>query len=184
LAVYLVVFDIPPQVIGLNFEELGLGVLWDGLLYCFIPVGITAIVLELGSRVVGYPTEKESLQRLYIPSTKLGIALLYLVVLPAGVVFDEVVYRASIGAMYTAFGVFGVPAWSLVLLTSIPFGLQHYYQGSWANVVFTGVLGVVFGAVYVWTGSLAVVIVGHGTLNAASFAGHIRKLRGDERTET
>jgi len=54
--------------------------------------------------------------------------------------------------------------WVSLLLGSFLFGLCHLYQG-WANVLRTGVIGLVLGIIYVLTESLWVVISLHALMD-------------------
>lgn len=60
--------------------------------------------------------------------------------------------------------------WSGVLLASALFGLMHSGYGTPAEVVFAGVIGLIFGLIYDWTDSLALISVLHGVLNVFLFA--------------
>ena len=63
-----------------------------------------------------------------------------------------------------------------LLLASGVFGLMHSGYGVGLEVVFAGVIGLVFGILYDWTDSLALVSIMHGTLNVFLFA--VIPLRG------
>lgn len=60
--------------------------------------------------------------------------------------------------------------WSGLLVTSAIFGLMHSGYGVPLEIAFAGVIGLVFGLVYDWTDSLALVTVIHGALNVFLFA--------------
>lgn len=59
--------------------------------------------------------------------------------------------------------------WGPVLLSSILFGLGHFYQG-WFGVVQTALVGIVFARLALRWGTLWPVIIAHGALNTLSLA--------------
>ena len=60
-----------------------------------------------------------------------------------------------------------------VIISSALFGLCHSYQG-WKNVLRTGFLGLVFALIYLWSGSLILVIILHFAIDA--YAGSLSYL--------
>jgi uncharacterized protein len=58
----------------------------------------------------------------------------------------------------------GPPAWVLVLVAGVAFGLAHAYQGV-GGVVLTGVLGAALAALYLDTGSLLLPVVVHAVVD-------------------
>ena len=54
-----------------------------------------------------------------------------------------------------------------VLLSSLLFGLGHLYQG-WQGVLRTAVMGLIFAGIYLWSGSLFIVIALHFAVDAYS----------------
>jgi len=95
-----------------------------------------------------------------LPTTLRERALFAAVALSAGIC-EEVVARAWLLATLHGFALSG---WPLVLIASALFGFGHYYQGL-AGVVVTFVLGIVFCALFVATGSLVVPIIVHALLD-------------------
>lgn len=59
--------------------------------------------------------------------------------------------------------------WAPVLISSVLFGLGHFYQG-WAGVVQTAAIGVVFARLTLHWGTLWPVIIAHAALNSWSMA--------------
>lgn len=78
----------------------------------------------------------------------------------AGVV-EEIIYR---GFLIWYLGLV-MPLWAAVVTSSILFALGHSYQGP-GGVAKTGLIGLVFGAFYVLTGSIWLPIAGHILLDA------------------
>lgn len=60
--------------------------------------------------------------------------------------------------------------WSGLALTSVVFGLMHSGYGIPAELAFAGGIGILFGLIYDWTDSIALVAVIHGVLNVVLFA--------------
>ena len=57
-----------------------------------------------------------------------------------------------------------MPMWAVVVVSSVAFGLGHSYQGAGGMVRVT-LIGLVFGALYVFTGSIWIPIVAHVILD-------------------
>lgn len=93
-----------------------------------------------------------------LPRTNEERRLFSAVAATAGIA-EEIVYR-GFGVAVLAAVAPGLPAWALVLLAGIGFGLAHAYQGP-AGVLTTSAIGVAFAAVYLESGSLLVPIVAH-----------------------
>ncbi len=85
-----------------------------------------------------------------------------LVSVTAGVC-EEILFRGFLIAYLTTL-VPGLPDVGALLITGVIFGMAHLYQG-WTGVVTTGVLGVVLGLFYFYTGSLLWPIVAHALLD-------------------
>jgi membrane protease YdiL (CAAX protease family) len=73
----------------------------------------------------------------------------------AGIV-EEIVYRGYF-IWYLAHV---MPVWTAVIASSLVFGLSHAYQGMGA-IMRTGLGGLVFGMLYVFSGSIWVAIIAH-----------------------
>jgi hypothetical protein len=63
-----------------------------------------------------------------------------------------------------------------LLVASFLFGMMHSAYATPLELLFAGVIGLVFGLVYEWTGSLLVITVAHGVLNVFLFG--VIPLRG------
>lgn len=82
-----------------------------------------------------------------------------------GGIVEEVIFRGYVVGWGTA--LFGTQsAYRLVLLSSLVFGVSHFYQGP-VGMLSTGLVGLAFGLLYVRVGRrLLPVIVAHMTVNA------------------
>lgn len=69
-----------------------------------------------------------------------------------------------------------MPIWSVILLSSIIFGLGHTYQGV-GGVARVSLVGVAFGVLYVLTGSIWLPMLMHIILDAVQGAGILEVLR-------
>lgn len=78
-------------------------------------------------------------------------------------VFEELAYR---GYLMAYFGTWLGP-WGALAASSILFGLAHSYQGV-AGVLLTGLIGALFGWIYLETGSLLLPILLHAMLDISS----------------
>lgn len=117
----------------------------------------------------------ERLRELLAPNGPAGWLGLLLLVLPLVAVAEELLFRAVlIGGLGAGFG---LPAWVLVALSSVAFGLGHRLQGNAGVVVTTG-LGLALGGAYVLTGSFIAVVVAHYLVNALEFLLNERPARG------
>jgi len=156
---------VPAGVLGLSgawIDAAGLGVV--------LGAGLT-LTNEVGSAVtdrLGVGGE-ETLRELLAPDSTGEWVLLLVVVLPVIAGVEELLFRAAlVGAVPAAYA---VPAWAMVAVSSVAFGLAHGAQGPGGVAVAAG-LGVVLGAAFLVTGSLVTVVVAHYLVNALEFAIH------------
>ncbi|MFB6362257.1 MAG: lysostaphin resistance A-like protein [Halobacteriales archaeon] len=163
--------QVPATTLGVRYvtlESVGLG-------------GALGLGLALGNEGAASLADRvgldrdERLRELLAPNGPAGWLGLLLVVLPLVAVAEELLFRALlIGGLGAGFG---LPAWVLVALSSVPFGLGHQLQGN-AGVVVTTSLGLALGGAYVLTGSLVAVVVAHYLVNAVEFLFNERPARG------
>lgn len=78
-------------------------------------------------------------------------------------VCEEVLFRGFLIAYLTAL-VPGLPVWVAVVASGVVFGMAHLYQG-WSGVLTTGLLGMLFGYLYVALGALIWPILAHALLD-------------------
>ncbi len=98
-----------------------------------------------------------------LPRTQIEFPPFFALAITAGIC-EEFLYRGfAVAALHRA----GIPGWGVVLITAILFGLAHTYQGP-SGVAGTSVLGLVFGAVRIATGTLAPLIIWHATIDAVA----------------
>ncbi|MDP5184229.1 CPBP family intramembrane metalloprotease [Blastococcus sp. BMG 814] len=97
-----------------------------------------------------------------LPRTEGERRLFTLVGVTAGVC-EEWLYRGFFLAVVAAMAG-GPPAWVLVVVAAVAFGLAHAYQGR-AGIVLTGVLGGVMALIYVDTGSLLLPVLLHAVID-------------------
>ena len=117
------------------------------------------------------------MSRIHVPSTelmrKLAERLLpsklvefgpYCALAVTAGVCEEFLYRGFAIAALTRVG---VPAWSVVLISSVLFGLAHAYQGK-GGIIGTGLLGLVFGGTRVALDSLFPVVLWHAAVDVVA----------------
>ena len=97
-----------------------------------------------------------------LPRTPGERRLFTLVGITAGVC-EEWLYRGFFLAVVAAMAG-GPPAWVLVLVAAVAFGLAHAYQGL-GGILLTGVLGGVLAALYLDTGSLLLPVLLHAVID-------------------
>ncbi|WP_418282474.1 lysostaphin resistance A-like protein [Halorubrum sp. DTA98] len=156
--------DVPSAAFGLAESDFAAPVFLSG-----IAVGV---LLYLGNELAAAAGERfgvaapERLREAMAPDDARGWGLLLVVVLPVIAVFEEALFR---GALIGAFAVgFGIDPWLLAVVSSIAFGLGHGAQGR-VGIVVTGLLGFALAALFVYTGSLLLVVVAHYVVNALEF---------------
>lgn len=153
---------VPPSALGLG--PLGSSTLAVGL---GLGVGLylasetaTAFADRLGV------TFDERLRELLSPDGWAEWAVLVVVVLPIIAIAEELLFRGVlVGAIAAGFG---LPVWGLVVGSSVLFGLGHSAQGG-VGVAVTGALGLLLGAAFVLTGSLAAVVIAHYVVDVLEF---------------
>ncbi len=147
---------------GLSGLDTGPLFLWTGVVTL---AGITVLVAaRLLSGVTGW--RETELVRLVMPSTAAERRGFVLVSVIAGI-GEELTYRAFLlGVLIAAFDA----PWTAAALTSIAFALLHAYQGP-VGIVRTGVIGFLFAAVVLSTGSVWPAVLGHVIINLVAGLG-------------
>lgn len=159
---------IPAEALGIEFssEYLVTGVVFG------VGFGVILYVAnELGAasaKRFGIDHD-EQLREMLAPDSISGWLVLLVVVLPIIALFEELLFRAALIGVLSAG--FDVSPWLLAVGSSIAFGFGHGVQGT-AGIVVTGVLGFALAAVFIYTGSLLVVVVAHYLINAFEFVVH------------
>jgi membrane protease YdiL (CAAX protease family) len=91
----------------------------------------------------------------FLPQNDRDLASFYRVSVTAGIV-EEIVFRGFV-LWYLSFF---MPLWPAVLVSSVAFGLAHSYQGI-SGMIRVSLIGLAFGALFVFSGSIWLPIVGH-----------------------
>ena len=175
LVVFLAATDLDAAAIGLRWPVSWPGPVVGGvclLLLAFVVLSTRALrggaLLEAGATGLRRPGEGRHAQ----PSVQATLALLprtpaerrlfTLVGITAGIC-EEWLYRGFFLAVVAA--VAGrPPAWVLVLVAAVAFGLAHAYQGV-GGILLTGTLGGVLAALYLGTGSLLLPVLLHAVVD-------------------
>ena len=69
-----------------------------------------------------------------------------------------------------------MPIWAVVVVSSLAFGLAHSYQGV-SGMVRVTLIGLAFGAFYVWTGSIWLPMLAHAILDVVQGAAIVEVFR-------
>jgi membrane protease YdiL (CAAX protease family) len=143
----------PFQAIGLTLRSWWKEAILGAVL--FIPLALGMGLVGRLIREAGFPVPQKTPSFL-VPSGggQITIALLFLVVVA---VSEEVIFRGYLIRRFTA--VTGNPVIAL-LLSSAVFAMGHGYERS-GGVMGVGILGLVFGTVYLWRRSLIAPMVMH-----------------------
>lgn len=170
-------------IYGRSFADLGFispgGVgFWGGVVVLVLGTGLLLYSWRAASRASAAEKARqvESLGKLvrYAPHTRGEFHGFVGVSITAGIV-EEIVYR---GFVLWYLGQF-MPLWAAVMLSSLAFGLAHSYQGA-SGALRCGLVGLVFGILYVLTGSIWLPIVGHILLDALQGGALLEFLRKRE----
>lgn len=139
--------------IGLTLRNSRNELLWGAFL-C-VPLLLVMSLVETVLRAAGLSVFQQAPSFL-VPSGggQVVVALLLLIVVT---VSEEVIFRGYLIRRFAA--VTGSTATALVLSAAV-FAVGHGYQGS-GGVVGVGILAMIFGAVYLWRGSLVAPMVMH-----------------------
>jgi membrane protease YdiL (CAAX protease family) len=155
---------------GLALEELGLVVHGAEriLLVAITGAGVLGGLQWLNLRRMGRSSGKarEFLQLLaerIFPQSRNELALFLALAATAGLC-EEFLYRGFAMAALTRAG---LPAWGVVLLSSVLFGLAHLYQGR-GGLLSTLVIGTVFGTARIAYDGLVPAIVWHFAVDAVA----------------
>lgn len=97
------------------------------------------------------------------PTTALEMAMTIPATLPAAAL-EELLFRS----MWIGGFSMWLPAPALIVVTAIVFGAMHIAQGLW-GVLVTGIIGLVFGILFVWSGSFWLVLIAHWVMNLNQF---------------
>ncbi|MBF0355012.1 MAG: CPBP family intramembrane metalloprotease [Alphaproteobacteria bacterium] len=130
--------------------------LWLGLVVFDQLLEPLSAFLGSGWQLFGWPYIEHS--GLWLLDLTLGLMLT--------AVAEEMVARRL------ALAVLPGPMWVRLISSSLLFGLGHWGQG-YGHMALTAIIGLAFGAAYLRTGSLGVVIAAHYTINLLVFGLHL-----------
>ena|SRR5580704_1787355 len=155
---------------GLGFEELGLVVQgrWRTLIVAIVGAATLGGLQWFNLRRMGRSSGKarefmQVLAERILPQSRLELVPFLALAVTAGVC-EEFLYRGFAMAALTRAG---LPAWSVVLLSSIFFGLAHLYQGR-GGLLSTLVIGTVFGTARIAYDGLVPVMIWHFAVDAVA----------------
>jgi membrane protease YdiL (CAAX protease family) len=155
---------------GLGFEELGLVVhgRWRTLIVAIVGAATLGGLQWFNLRRMGRSSGKarefmQVLAERILPQSRLEFVPFLALAVTAGVC-EEFLYRGFAMAALTRAG---LPAWSVVLLSSVLFGLAHLYQGR-GGLLSTLVIGTVFGTARIAYDGLFPVVVWHFAVDAVA----------------
>ena len=124
-----------------------------------IPAIAVSALLAIGEYLIIAPAA-------LIPELTVGwLLILTLVMIGSVGLVEELLFR---GVLQRVFGAH-LGQWTGVLLASALFAAMHSIYGSGLEVVFAGVIGLVFGIIYEWTDSMGLITLMHGVLNVFLF---------------
>jgi membrane protease YdiL (CAAX protease family) len=155
---------------GLSFEQLGLVIHgpWRILIVGIVGAATLGGLQWLNLRRMGKSSGKarefmQVLAERILPQSRQELAPFLALAMTAGVC-EEILYRGFAMAALTRAG---LPLWSVVLLSSILFGLAHLYQGR-GGLLSTLVIGTVFGTARIAYDGLFPVMLWHFTVDAVA----------------
>jgi membrane protease YdiL (CAAX protease family) len=155
---------------GLRLEELGLVVhgRWRILIAAFVGAATLGGLQWFNLRRMGRSSGKarefmQVLAERILPQSRLELVPFLALAVTAGIC-EEFLYRGFAMAALTRAG---LPAWSVVLLSSILFGLAHLYQGR-GGLLSTLVIGTVFGTARIAYDGLVPVMLWHFAVDAVA----------------
>ena len=135
-------------------------------------------------RIAAVEELEKDLRRLkrFLPQSTVETAVFMVMALTAGIC-EELLYR---GWLVNFIAVLTHSAWAGVAIGGVLFGLAHAYQGP-KGIMATGVLGLVFGAIFVLSGSLFPGQILHAAIDAVNGlvgAYALKRLQEGERRES
>lgn len=155
---------------GLTFEDLGLVVHGRGRIFIAALFGAATLggLQWLNLRRMGRSSRKvrsfmQALAERILPQSRVELLPFLALAVTAGLC-EEFLYRGFAMAALTRAG---LPAWGVVLLSSVLFAMAHLYQGR-AGIVSTLVIGAVFGTARIAYDGMVPVILWHIAVDAVA----------------
>lgn len=171
-------FDFGRPIADLGFVRSGGWGFWVGAVFC---IGATAYLFYAWQNMKK-ATAEEKARHVdsfgdvvhYVPHNRHELRNFYAISVTAGIV-EEIVYR---GFVIWYLGQY-MPVWGAVVVSSVAFGLGHSYQGA-SGAARAGLVGLVFGVLYVITGSIWLPIIAHALFDILQGAAIHEILRKDD----
>ena len=142
-----------------------------GLGTAFLTIVMVLVVQNIALNLPGAEVAEADMSRFNPLEGNLPLLLTSIFLAWTAVTFgEEMMYRAflinQLGVLFQSVKL----RWALSLMfSSVFFGLVHFYQGP-LGIVITGLIGLSFGVMYLWSGrNLWVTIIAHGLVNTLSF---------------
>jgi membrane protease YdiL (CAAX protease family) len=173
LGQWLMLVPLVAIVLGLGWSAQLLGLQVPDHLWLFLPISLVLVlavyaqVFYIG-RVARTSEGRDQLRQSMsgplhmLPRTPRERVLWFLLSLTAGFC-EELLYRGFLPA-YLVYIFPGVPFFAAILIAAALFGLGHIYQ-KLTGVLGTGVMGLLFGFLYFFTGSLYLPMIVHALLD-------------------
>jgi len=163
---------------GTGWREIGLAGPKSWLRTVFLGIGTAAaaivmvlILTSIATNLPGPEVAEADISRFNPLEGNLPLLLTSVILAWTVIAFgEEMMYRAflinQLGASLKNVKL----RWTLSLVfSSVFFGLVHFYEGP-LGIALTGLTGLLFGAVYMWSGrNLWVAIIAHGLMNTLTF---------------
>ncbi len=142
----------PPRAIGWRFRwvDVGLGIV------LFIPFVFLTSALEGLFQAIGLHVPSGPAPAYLVPRTAPDVVLAVILVVVVAL-SEETIFR---GYLQLRFSRLTGSCALAVFIATVLFAIGHGYEGS-AGVATVGVMGLIFGFVYIWRGSLVVPITMH-----------------------
>lgn len=169
LAQWLMLIPLVLIILGLGWSAQDIGLQAPALLWLFAPISLILVVVvyaqvfyirRLGRTVEGRVQLRQSMSGPLhmLPRTPKERGLWFLLSLTAGVC-EEILYRGFLPA-YLVHIFPGVPFWLAIVIAAVLFGIGHIYQ-KLTGVLGTGAMGLLFGLLYFFSGSLILPMIVH-----------------------
>ncbi len=142
-----------------------------GLGTAFVTIVMILVVQNIALNLPGAEVAEADISRFNPLEGNLPLLLTSVFLAWTAVTFgEEMMYRAFLINQFGNLFQNVKLRWVLSLIfSSVFFGLVHFYQGP-LGIVLTGLTGLVFGAIYMWSGrNLWVTIIAHGLMNTLTF---------------
>jgi uncharacterized protein len=153
----LLLMGVAPSALGLTLPRAWV---WNGAAFIVIAAALVWSSLKLRRRAAKIKQRLGEGDRLLIPDTTRERPWFGAVSVGAGI-SEELAFRGFL-LYYFSLYLPQMNAVEKVVLSALVFGFAHLYQG-WRGVIGTAIVGGIFGALYVLTGSLLLPMAVHAT---------------------